>query len=58
MRAKVSIALPTIATLVALLLAPASKSALAQDKGGQGKAQPAVQGDGRGRAPLILGPPP
>jgi hypothetical protein len=57
MRAKVSVALPAIATLVALLLAPASKPGFAQDKGGQGKAQPAGQGGGRGRPPVILGPP-
>jgi hypothetical protein len=57
MKAKFSIALPTIATLVALTFAPASKPVLAQDKGGQDKAQPPGQGRGRGRAPVILGPP-
>src|SRR5580698_2292762 len=59
MKATFSIALSTIATLVALLLAPASKPGLAQDKGGQGNAQPPGQGKqgGRGRPPAILGPP-
>jgi hypothetical protein len=59
MKAKLSIALSTIATLAGLTFAPALEPGLAQDKGGQGKAQPAGQGKqgGRGRAPVILGPP-
>ena len=49
MKAKLSIALSVIATLVVLTFVPLSKPVLAQDKGGQGNAQPSGQGRGRGR---------